>query len=102
MARGAPNSTPFPSRRSSDLPHPAADRAVERQQAAVHALQRLARIRAQPFAQVTTVALETVEGHGRAAHRGFARSEEHTSELQSRRDLVCRLLLEKKINIVCI
>src|SRR5690349_23589139 len=38
-----------------------------------------------------------------------ARSEEHTSELQSRRDLVCRLLLEKKkykdgntcINDVC-
>src|SRR5690349_23509654 len=29
----------------------------------------------------------------RAAER---RSEEHTSELQSRRDLVCRLLLEKK------
>src|SRR5438874_10343524 len=27
---------------------------------------------------------------------GGARSEEHTSELQSRRDLVCRLLLEKK------
>src|SRR5690349_24180612 len=26
----------------------------------------------------------------------FTRSEEHTSELQSRRDLVCRLLLEKK------
>src|SRR5690349_23852425 len=25
-----------------------------------------------------------------------ARSEEHTSELQSRRDIVCRLLLEKK------
>src|SRR6266496_4647833 len=30
----------------------------------------------------------------RPEHRG--RSEEHTSELQSRRDLVCRLLLEKK------
>src|SRR5690349_23303907 len=29
-------------------------------------------------------------------HAGAARSEEHTSELQSRRDLVCRLLLEKK------
>src|SRR5690349_2701722 len=29
---------------------------------------------------------------------GFSRSEEHTSELQSRRDLVCRLLLEKKKN----
>src|SRR5690349_22958390 len=26
----------------------------------------------------------------------MVRSEEHTSELQSRRDLVCRLLLEKK------
>src|SRR5690349_24235560 len=29
-------------------------------------------------------------------HRRTGRSEEHTSELQSRRDLVCRLLLEKK------
>src|SRR6266540_5924870 len=27
---------------------------------------------------------------------GVARSEEHTSELQSHHDLVCRLLLEKK------
>src|SRR5438105_6921680 len=31
----------------------------------------------------------------RACH-GAGRSEEHTSELQSRVDLVCRLLLEKK------
>src|SRR5215469_18897725 len=29
----------------------------------------------------------------------WGRSEEHTSELQSRRDLVCRLLLEKKKHI---
>src|SRR5438105_8115378 len=29
---------------------------------------------------------------------GATRSEEHTSELQSRVDLVCRLLLEKKKN----
>src|SRR3712207_7898169 len=29
-------------------------------------------------------------------HRAAARSEEHTSELQSRQYLVCRLLLEKK------
>src|SRR2546428_5787911 len=29
-------------------------------------------------------------------HRKAKRSEEHTSELQSRSDLVCRLLLEKK------
>src|SRR5690606_42104240 len=28
--------------------------------------------------------------------RWYARSEEHTSELQSRENLVCRLLLEKK------
>src|SRR5690349_24161954 len=32
----------------------------------------------------------------RRGRTGTARSEEHTSELQSRRDLVCRLLLEKK------
>src|SRR5699024_11660572 len=32
------------------------------------------------------------------AQRGVLRSEEHTSELQSRFDLVCRLLLEKKKN----
>src|SRR2546422_2140866 len=31
-----------------------------------------------------------------AAHDGGRRSEEHTSELQSRLHLVCRLLLEKK------
>src|SRR5436309_8168560 len=31
--------------------------------------------------------------------RGRARSEEHTSELQSRENLVCRLLLEKKNNL---
>src|SRR5215813_14954446 len=31
-----------------------------------------------------------------AGHRAAARSEEHTSELQSRPHLVCRLLLEKK------
>src|SRR2546430_7193268 len=31
--------------------------------------------------------------------RGSRRSEEHTSELQSQSNLVCRLLLEKKKNI---
>src|SRR5690349_24002392 len=39
--------------------------------------------------------LDPSEGTGPwVAH--WERSEEHTSELQSRRDLVCRLLLEKK------
>src|SRR5438874_7141433 len=41
------------------------------------------------------VSFETIE-HLAAADQ--LRSEEHTSELQSRRDLVCRLLLEKKKN----
>src|SRR2546430_11684458 len=31
-------------------------------------------------------------------HGGLSRSEEHTSELQSQSNLVCRLLLEKKKN----
>src|SRR3712207_7511054 len=35
------------------------------------------------------------QGH---PHRRAPRSEEHTSELQSRQYLVCRLLLEKKKN----
>src|SRR5438445_6145840 len=39
-------------------------------------------------------------GHGDTCHLGIRpgdpRSEEHTSELQSRQYLVCRLLLEKK------
>src|SRR5438067_10370164 len=39
----------------------------------------------------------SVQDHERHDHRrSRARSEEHTSELQSRFDLVCRLLLEKK------
>src|SRR5438874_9248810 len=41
--------------------------------------------------------------HGRrraACASSGPRSEEHTSELQSRRDLVCRLLLEKKKNTI--
>src|SRR5688572_32092142 len=37
-----------------------------------------------------------VAAHGRAERVGRGRSEEHTSELQSQSNLVCRLLLEKK------
>src|SRR2546427_8636476 len=41
---------------------------------------------------------EPLRGHGdtRQVSRGGPRSEEHTSELQSQSNLVCRLLLEKK------
>src|SRR3712207_8883972 len=47
------------------------------------------------------VARELVDDRKRASHRASvrrrgARSEEHTSELQSRQYLVCRLLLEKR------
>src|SRR3712207_8140716 len=40
--------------------------------------------------------LEVHRGQHPRGLRGPARSEEHTSELQSRQYLVCRLLLEKK------
>src|SRR5438874_7460328 len=42
----------------------------------------------------TSVAARSAGTSGRGS--ASSRSEEHTSELQSRRDLVCRLLLEKK------
>src|SRR5436305_6738256 len=42
---------------------------------------------------------EGVGQGGKLRRRGRPRSEEHTSELQSRPHLVCRLLLEKKKNI---
>src|SRR2546422_8502101 len=38
------------------------------------------------------------ETNSKALVQALARSEEHTSELQSRLHLVCRLLLEKKKN----
>src|SRR5256885_4877658 len=45
---------------------------------------------------------EAREGHGPAPAWARARSEEHTSELQSPCNLVCRLLLEKKNTIMII
>ena len=39
---------------------------------------------------------DVVQDVARVAQHVHQRSEEHTSELQSRSDLVCRLLLEKK------
>src|SRR5690625_6815774 len=65
----------FPTRRSSDLGSEQIERRAERFLRVYHA--ELAR----HFEQVAYVDL---------------RSEEHTSELQSRGHLVCRLLLEKK------
>src|SRR5438874_9049011 len=50
------------------------------------------------FAMVGLLLREVLTDPARPVHPGSGRdrSEEHTSELQSRRDLVCRLLLEKK------
>src|SRR2546421_2709524 len=48
------------------------------------------------FAQLTWLDTRTQSGNWGVARDFPARSEEHTSELQSRSDLVCRLLLEKK------
>src|SRR5204862_7908648 len=51
------------------------------------------------YAISVPVEVQTAGGSISKLVRGFPglhRSEEHTSELQSRRDLVCRLLLEKK------
>src|SRR2546421_8898965 len=42
------------------------------------------------------IRVEAVDGIQHHAELRVTRSEEHTSELQSRSDLVCRLLLEKK------
>ena len=39
-------------------------------------------------------------GDSTTMHDTVRRSEEHTSELQSRRNLVCRLLLEKKNTMI--
>src|SRR5690349_23807816 len=49
---------------------------------------------------ITLLVAAVITGHNLRIPRGeyvhiMIRSEEHTSELQSRRDLVCRLLLEK-------
>src|SRR5207247_9303214 len=56
--------------------------------------QQLARL---PPASAAAAAPACTPSAGTAARRAaLARSEEHTSELQSRVDLVCRLLLEKK------
>src|SRR3712207_8022990 len=53
-------------------------------------------VRARTPAVTTAAATITTTIDARNASATPARSEEHTSELQSRQYLVCRLLLEKK------
>src|SRR5690606_41951975 len=54
---------------------------------------KLAKLQAKHEAERLRAAADQAE---RAADGDETRSEEHTSELQSRENLVCRLLLEKK------
>src|SRR5690349_23971637 len=75
----------FPTRRSSDLS------SVARRRAETASAPSIARRRFSPASFERSLSL-----HPRRASSAKRRSEEHTSELQSRRDLVCRLLLEKK------
>src|SRR5690349_25122398 len=80
----------FPTRRSSDL---ADDECVVGGSARVRARQPI-NLWTTGLARSGTRAVGCRRMHSSTTLD--ARSEEHTSELQSRRDLVCRLLLEKK------
>src|SRR5207249_7467397 len=98
MLRSTPRSTLFPYTtlfRSLAKPGIVAHRSLCRfhQQHAQEAIALLAD-RTQPLPSATRVL-----ARNQSQIAGYLlRSEEHTSELQSRFDLVCRLLLEKKNN----
>src|SRR3712207_9015701 len=78
--------------RSTLFPYTTLFRSRDARGRGLRALNRV-RQRRQPDAGARRLAAEgDCDSHG--ARRG--RSEEHTSELQSRQYLVCRLLLEKK------
>src|SRR3712207_7283208 len=73
--------------------------------AAVSALPSVTIVEGHDIAGLTTTAdggrvtgVRVAPSDGTASARVLTRSEEHTSELQSRQYLVCRLLLEKKKN----
>src|SRR5206468_12158410 len=92
---------PFPTRRSSDLSALSCPQSAVKRQRNGACARASARAR---YAGNLPLALIPPDEHAfgkhvyRARADARARSEEHTSELQSRSDLVCRLLLEKKKN----
>src|SRR5699024_12055802 len=87
---------PFPTRRSSDLAarFPASRWSWGRCQSRQFSFTK--RWVVLPSGAPRCHTHESAGPRGRALRRSSTRSEEHTSELQSRFDLVCRLLLEKK------
>src|SRR3712207_8563179 len=94
MIRRPPRSTPFPTRRSSDLADQAHAGLLDVQHARVAAQQpRQLRLGRERLVEGFRQQRQGLEGLVRLLD---VRSEEHTSELQSRQYLVCRLLLEKK------
>src|SRR5207247_10514862 len=85
----------FPTRRSSDLDVGDLAAGVQRRDRVLEDHLEARPHLAQLFA-VQLRQLDAVEADAARRRPGELRSEEHTSELQSRVDLVCRLLLEKK------
>src|SRR6266540_2559064 len=77
----------------SDL-HPARKRRGPNSSGVRLKLVDLAKVVLERLAQIGQCCTPTMRGRLRLARH--LRSEEHTSELQSHHDLVCRLLLEKK------
>src|SRR2546427_7722935 len=57
---------------------------------------QLARVQGQQLSQTESHVAEKISGCGVVVETCVVRSEEHTSELQSQSNIVCRLLLEKK------
>src|SRR2546421_9096452 len=93
MIRRPPRSTLFPTRRSSDLE---LFGGTSRPTYLVHLL-NFWQLTRSTYAQLGGTALYGTDPDSSLRTKvGGIRSEEHTSELQSRSDLVCRLLLEKK------
>src|SRR5439155_23162323 len=96
MLRRPPRSTLFPTRRSSDLIENAAAGFEVEHRPELPGLFRVRLVGEYRFPDSQIVLVE--EGFPPVIHAPL-RSEEHTSELQSRGHLVCRLLLEKKKKI---
>src|SRR3712207_8740292 len=92
MTRRPPRSTLFPYPALFRPPSCATPRGALDESSAVPASAPLQG----PAASVRAVGGRGVLSASREREQGGLRSEEHTSELQSRQYLVCRLLLEKK------
>src|SRR3712207_8101291 len=92
MIRRPPRSTLFPTRRSSDLWRRACRPSLD---GTITLRMMMSGWTALASGNASVCALTKTVANPSSAR---ARSEEHTSELQSRQYLVCRLLLEKQLH----